>query len=94
MKYKINRNIILQKLDEKLVGFDVERSFLYTFNETAEVIYKKIKLGWEVEKIAAYISRKYDAAVSVIEKDINVLIKDLIKNKIILGGPEKTKKSK
>lgn len=94
MSYKVNRNVILQKLDRKLVGFDVERSFLYTFNETAEIIYKKIKLGWGEERIAINISRKYDAPISVIKKDIKLLIKDLLKNKIILKKIDTIKKSK
>lgn len=91
MKYKINRNIILQKLDNKLVGFDVERSFLYTFNETAEYIYKKLKSGWEENKIAANLIKKYEVPASTVKKDIRSLIRDMIKNKILLEAS--TKKS-
>lgn len=95
MKYRINRNLILQKLDEKLVGFDVERSFLYTFNETAEYIYKKIKLGWKEDKIATLLARKYDVLLPIVKEDIKVLINDLLKNKILLKTTTKnTKKLK
>jgi hypothetical protein len=89
MQYRINRNLILQKLDEKLVGFDVERSFLYTFNETAEYIYKKIKSGWEEDKIANHLARKYDVQLPTVKKDIKVLISDLLKNKILLKSTVK-----
>ncbi len=83
MKYKVNRNLILQKLDNKLVGFDVERSFLYTFNETAEYVFKKIKLGWEENKIASLLAKRYNITGKDALKDIKILLKDLKKNKIL-----------
>ena len=83
MKYKVNRNLILQKLDNKLVGFDVERSFLYTFNETAEYVFKKIKLGWEENKIASLLAKRYKITGKDALKDIKILLKDLKKNRIL-----------
>lgn len=84
MKYKVNRNLILQKLDNKLVGFDVERSFLYTFNETAEYVFKKIKLGWEVNKIASLLAKHYEITGKEALKDSKTLLKELKKNKILV----------
>lgn len=84
MKYKVNRNLILQKLDNKLVGFDVERSFLYTFNETAEYVFKKIKRGWEVNKIASLLAKRYEITGKDALKDSKTLLKELKKNKILV----------
>lgn len=84
MKYKVNRNLILQKLDNKLVGFDVERSFLYTFNETAEYVFKKIKRGWEENKIASLLAKRYKITGKDALKDIKTLLKELKKNKILV----------
>lgn len=83
MKYKVNSEIILQKIDHSLVGFDTEKSFLYTFNSTAEFVFKKIKLGWEEERIVEALAKKYDAPLSTLKKDVKALIKDMLKNKII-----------
>ena len=52
MKYKINKGFIVQKVGNKQTIFDGEESALYTFNKTGSLIFEKIKLGWEKEKIA------------------------------------------
>jgi len=83
MKYKINKNHILQKIDNSLVGFDTDKSFLYTFNETAEYIFKKLKLGWEEDKIGEALAKKYDAPLPLLKKDVKAIIKSMIKNNII-----------
>ena len=83
ISYKANKNLILQKIDSSLVGFDTDRSFLYTFNETAEFIFKKLKLGWEEEKIITALTKKYEIEILVVKIDIKTVIKDMLKNKII-----------
>lgn len=83
MKYKINKGFIVQKLDDKMVIFDGEESVLYTFNETASFIFKKIKKGEEKEKIIEMVEKKYDIKKEKAQKDFNELISDLKKKKII-----------
>jgi hypothetical protein len=83
-KYIVNKNIMLQKLDGKLIGFDTDRSYIYTFNESAEYVFKKIKLGWDVEHIINGLLKKYDVTLAVLKKDVKLLIRDMIKSKIIL----------
>lgn len=83
MKYKVNKGLITQKLDDKTVIFDGEESILYTFNETASFIFKKIKKGEEKEKIIEMVEKKYDIKKDRVEKDFNELIADLKKKKII-----------
>ena len=81
--YKFNKNLIIQKIDNSLVGFDTDKSFLYTFNETAEYIFKKLKLGWEEDKIGEALAKKYEVPLPTLKKDVKKLIKDMVKNKII-----------
>ena len=81
---KINKNIIFQKIDSKLVGFDIDRSFLFTFNETAEYIYKKIKSGIDEKKIAALMVKRYDVDEKTALKDIKSTVALLKKNKILV----------
>jgi len=83
MKYKINKGLITQKLDDKTVIFDGEESVLYTFNETASFIFKKLKKGEEKEKIIEMVEKKYDIKKERAEKDFNELTADLKKKKII-----------
>jgi len=82
MKYKINNDIITHRIDNLLVGIDSKKSLLYTFNETAEFIFNKVKLGWEEEKIVLTLAKKYEVTLPTVKKDVKALIKDMIKNKI------------
>ena len=83
MYYKYNHKLVLQKLDRKFVGFDPDRSFLYTFNSTAEFVFKKIKLKWDEDRIVAAMAKIYDAPVATIKKDVRAIIKDMVKHKIL-----------
>lgn len=83
MKYKINKGFIVQKLDNKAVIFDGEKSVLYTFNDIAYFIFRKIKLGWEEQKIVTVIVSKYRVKETRIANDLKEIISDLKKKKII-----------
>lgn len=82
-KYKINKGFITQKLDDKIVIFDSEESMLYTLNETASYIFKKLKSGWDKEKIIQNIGKKYKINQKKINQDFDDLIENLIKKNII-----------
>lgn len=83
-KSVVNKSILFQKIDNKLVGFDIDKSALYTFNETAEFIYKKLKVGAEEAKVAKQLAKRYEVEEKVALKDVIALVKDLKKNKILL----------
>jgi len=83
MKYKINKGFIAQKLDNKTVIFDGEKSVLYTLNETASYVFRKIKAGWEKERIIEQVIKKYSVKKERVEEDLIQLISDLKKKKIL-----------
>lgn len=89
-KAVINKSIVFQKIDNKLVGFDIDKSALYTFNETAECIYKRVKAGANEAKIARQLSKKYDIDEKVALKDVVMLVKELKKNGVLLRGKQGT----
>ena len=70
--------------------FDGEESVLYAFNETASYIFQKLKLGWDNKKITDRLVKKHQVKEKRAEKDVNELISDLVKKKII--SVEKSKK--
>ena len=82
-KYKINKGYIVQKLDNKTVIFDGEQSVLYTFNETASFIFQKIKSAMDDYKIIEVLANKYSITASQAKNDLQRLIKDLKRKKII-----------
>jgi len=83
MKYKIKKGIIIEKTKNKINIFDPERSILYQFNESAYLIFKKLKSGWQEDKIIDWLTKKYREEEKVIKKDCIQLIKKLKKNKIL-----------
>jgi len=83
MKYKVQKGLIVQKLDDKITIFDGDESVLYTFNETASFIFSKLKLDWEKEKLIEALVKKYGISEKKAEKDISELIKELKEKKII-----------
>lgn len=84
MQYKVIKGLITQKLDDKTVIFDGDKSVLYTFNETASYIFSKIKTKTDSEKIAELFVKRYGVKKARAEKDIKELIADMLKKKIIV----------
>lgn len=83
MKYKINKKLIFQNVDSELIIFDTDNSHLYTLNATAEFIFKKIKSGWQEEKILDVLENRYEVARISLRKDFKTIVNEMIKNKII-----------
>jgi 6-pyruvoyl-tetrahydropterin synthase len=81
---KFQKGLIIQKLDDQTVIFDADESVLYTLNETASVIFDKLKKKWDKEKIINFMLKKYDVKKERLEKDFDQLIEDLKKKKIIV----------
>jgi hypothetical protein len=84
MKFKINKHLIIQKIDKDLVVFNPNKSYLYALNETAEFVLKKIKRGWGENMIIIELRKKYEVAAPILQKDVQTIIKDMIKHKIII----------
>jgi 6-pyruvoyl-tetrahydropterin synthase len=80
---KLQKGLIIQKLDDQTVIFDADESVLYTLNETAAIIFDKLKKKWDKEKIINFMLKKYDVKKERLEKDFDQLIEDLKKKKII-----------
>ncbi len=82
-KFKINKGLVLQKLENKNIIFDGEESILYTFNETASFIFHKIKSGWDNSKIISILIKKYGINKNKATQDLTDYIQDLLIKKII-----------
>ncbi len=79
----MKKNIIFQKIGKKIMIFDSKKSLLYSLNETASYIWKKLRLRWNKKQIISGLSKKYEASKSKIEIDYNKITRDMKKKKII-----------
>lgn len=82
-KYKITKGNITQTIGNKITIFDGDNSVLYTLNETASFIFKKIKNRHDMNDITKALINRYAVDPNEAEKDVNKLISDLISKKII-----------
>ncbi len=90
--YTVNKNLIVQKLDDKTVMFDSDASILYTLNETADYIFTLLKKKMPKSEIIKKVVKRYDAKESVVVKDIDEIMSNLIKKKILLVPSKRKKK--
>ena len=81
--YKINKDFIIQKLDNKVVIFDGNKSILHTLNETASYAFKKIKSGLNETAIVEMVAKQYKKDKKTVKKDIKKLIIDLKKKRVL-----------
>lgn len=92
--FKLQKGLIVQKLDDQVIIFDAEESVLYTLNETAGVIFDKIRKKWSKEKIVEYMIKHYEVKEERVRKDLDKLVNDLKKKKILVEDKDETKKTK
>jgi hypothetical protein len=82
--YQIQKGLIIQKIDKETVIFDAEESVLYTLNETASEIFRLLKKGLkEKEIVLRKWVKKYEVKKERVEKDVEELVEELKKRKII-----------
>lgn len=81
--YVINKGFVGQTSGGKITILDPEDSLLYTLNETATLIFIKIKAGWSKSKILAFLTKRYAIEAKQAEQDLEELIQNLLNKKII-----------
>lgn len=94
MKYRLNKGLVSQKIEGKTVIFDGDSSILYTFNSTATLIFQKLKLGKNIGEITDFIVAKFKIEPQKAKTDIEFLLADLKKKRILLLYGQKSKDRK
>ncbi len=82
-KYQVNTGFIIQQLQDKTIIFSGERSAMLTLNDTAAYILKCIKKGWNDERIADELQKKYEIKKDYAKKDIEECIQILLDKELI-----------
>lgn len=82
--YNINKELIVQSLDKETVIFDGTKSILFTLNETASYIFRKLKAKVPTDRIAVLLAKNFEVTEKQAKKDIRELIVKLAKKKILV----------
>ena len=81
--WHLNPDFIFEFIDSKLTVFDAEKSFLYTFNETASYIFKLLKKNNSKQQIIEKIKKRYKVTEARAKADFEALIGKMRQMKII-----------
>lgn len=84
-KYLINKNYIYQNKKNNILIFDSEKSLVFDLNETAAIIFKKLRLGWDDIKIKELLLSKFKVSNRLIKNQIDKIIKELLKKNILIS---------
>ncbi len=83
MAYKINKKMLVQKVEKETVLINVDSSELYTLNETASYVYACLKKKFSEEEIVKKMSKRFDKKEIVIAKDVQATVKKFLSFGII-----------
>ncbi len=80
---KIKNHIVEQKIKNKTVLFNTEKSRLFTFNDIGRQILQLIVEGHNREEIITALTNVYEVDRSHLENDVDEFIKTLQKEDIL-----------
>lgn len=89
----IKKDFLIDKIDGEITIFNIDNSILYSFNKSGSYIIEMIKKGFNENKMAKILSKRYNISEKQAKKDVSDFLKQLSKNKIIsLSGQRKWNK--
>ena len=85
MSYIVNKKLIIQKLGKKqIIIFNGDSSILYTFNDTATLVFQMLKKHKAIDEITKNVCIQYRVDEKKAKADIELVIKDFLKKRIFL----------
>ncbi len=84
MKYKINKDVLWRDIDGEVVIVNIDTNENCYLNKTGSEVWQMVNKGLDIENIYGELSKAYVAKIDDIKDDINNIIKDLVKSKILL----------
>ncbi|MCX6732685.1 MAG: PqqD family protein [Candidatus Roizmanbacteria bacterium] len=80
---KVNKNLIVQRLEDSVVLFDSDASVLYTLNESATFIFGLLKKKASKKDVILKMKKRYGLDEKKIESDFNEVLNEFIKKGIV-----------
>lgn len=81
--YKLSSRFVIEELENKIVLLDTKTLLLFHLNETASFIVKRVIKKKNKEDIIQLLTESFDISQEKAKKDVEILIKDLLKKKVI-----------
>jgi hypothetical protein len=82
MKYSIRKGVLWQESDGEVIIVAPKQDPVY-LNVSGSEVWKLIDKNLDVTKMVEELSKKYDEDEDIIKKDVEYIIKELLKGKYI-----------
>jgi hypothetical protein len=82
MKYSIRKGVLWQESDGEVIIVAPKQDPVY-LNVSGSEVWKLIDKNLDVTKIVEELSKKYDEDEDIIKKDVEYIVKELLKGKYI-----------
>lgn len=84
----ISDKYVLKHVLDSDILVDIKSNFngVIKLNKTSKEIYEFIKEGKNIEEIVDILSKKYDVDKSVVSKDVNEVVEEMLKKGIFING--------
>jgi len=81
---KINEKIIAKKVQGEMVLLNMENGDYFSLNSIGTEIFECISNGMKLNEITESLFEKYNVELNILQKDIDLLIEEMIAKKIII----------
>ncbi|MFI5363797.1 MAG: PqqD family protein [Elusimicrobiota bacterium] len=75
-----------RKVEDEVIILNLQNSIYYSLNETGAAVWESLGSGTELDEIAARISREYGAPLPAVRKDVEEIVSQLRKEKLLIGA--------
>lgn len=82
--YKIPETSVNQKVGDELVILNLETGHYFGLDEVGARMVELLEEHGQVDKVAAILAEEYDAPEAQIKNDLEELLRELVKNKLIV----------
>ncbi|MHB2025042.1 MAG: PqqD family protein [Elusimicrobiota bacterium] len=82
-KYKHAERAAWRRVEKEGVVLDLESSEYFSLNEIGVLVWENIGSGATIDKIAKTVEDEYDVTGDQARKDIDALVRELLKKKLI-----------
>jgi hypothetical protein len=82
--YRLNKDMVKEKFDQEILIYDIKGFYLFTLNNTASFIFKKLQTGSTEEEIALALQNKYQVDYTIALTDIHHITEELLSQNILI----------
>lgn len=83
MNCTVRKGFITQQIGDNLVIFEGEESMLFTLNPTAAYIFRRIKIGENIARIAKSLSTEFKIPEREAVDDVKACVREFLNDGII-----------